>query len=385
MSESDTLAPIERASPRIIATERELARFAEPLIDAPILGIDGEGDGLYRYRTRLCVIQIAVGDDVAIIDPLAIEDLSALAPVLGPHGPVKVVHDVSFDAKMLATRGLVLANVRDTAVAARFLAEPSTGLGAMLQKYVGVEIDKDLQQADWGERPIGEERLAYLAGDVLHLAALGERLWERLRELDIVEEIDEETRYAIARALEPEPFKEPWTRIKGASDLDDAARGRLAELARVREDEAERRDVPPFRVVSNRTLLEAATKEPGSPGAVLAVRGMHKLGRGRVREALDRAASAPTPERPGHDAPPPAERARRKARERALTEWRKKEAELRGVDQQVVLPGHCLRDMSAIDGSDHETIARVAGLGEVRVSRYAAAITGVLRAAEAKG
>ena len=36
--------------------------------------------------------------------------------------------------------------------------------------------------------------------------------------------------------------------------------------------------------------------------------------------------------------------AERRAREKRLSAWRRKEAAARGVDEQVILPGHCLQD-----------------------------------------
>ena len=87
------------------------------------LGVDAEGDGLYRYRSRLCMMQICGGELEALIDTLALDDLTPLQPLLGEDGPLKVLHDVSFDAKMLDQRGLSLGRVFDTAVAARFLGD----------------------------------------------------------------------------------------------------------------------------------------------------------------------------------------------------------------------------------------------------------------------
>jgi hypothetical protein len=40
------------------------------------------------------------------------------------------------------------------------------------------------------------------------------------------------------------------------------------------------------------------------------------------------------------------------------------------VDEQVVLPGHCLSDLVGIDSGDREAIASVRGLGAKRLARY---------------
>ena len=135
-------------SAELVDDPAELAALAARLADAPRIALDVEGDGLYRYRARLCTIQLASGAESAVVDALALDSLAPLAPLLGDAGPSKVVHDVSFDVKMLAQRELPLGRVFDTAVAARLLGEPSTGLAALLEKHFGVALDKQHQQAD---------------------------------------------------------------------------------------------------------------------------------------------------------------------------------------------------------------------------------------------
>lgn len=341
------------------------------------IGLDAEGDGFFRYRSRLCTLQLAGAGEVAVIDTLAIEDLSPLGPLLAAEGPVKVVHDVAFDARMLAGRGMSLGRVFDTAVAARFLGEPSTGLAAMLEKHFEVTLDKQHQTADWGARPLSAAQLAYLVDDVRHLPALARDLEARARELDVLEEIDEETRYAMERALDPEPVRPPWTRIKGARDLSARQLAALVALADAREREAEARDVPPFRVTGNRVLLEAARRSPRTVADLRRIRGLRSLPDQRLAEALEAAERDGPPLDDPTPPPPPEERARKKAREKALGQWRSEEAERRGVDPQVILPGHCLRDLAQLE--DPDAIDRIPGLGDKRLGRYGDALRAIVR------
>lgn len=359
----------------MIQSGEALGARVEELMGSARLGLDVEGDGLYRYRSRLCIIQIGGADDVAVIDALAIADLSPLARLLSDQGPQKVVHDVSFDRKMLATRGLPLGRVFDTAVAARFLGEPNSGLASLLLKHFGVELDKRFQQSDWGERPLDDERLAYLTGDVRHLHALADLLLESAEAHDLIEELEEETSYTMERALEPEKERAPWTRVKGARDLSPRQRAVLSALADVREREAQARDVPPFRIASNRVLFEAARRSAQKSADLRRIRGLHRLSDAQLAEALDAARrDGPPSDEPPEPPPPPAVRAERKAREKKLTAWRTKEAEARGVDVQAVLPGHCLRDLAKI--AEPAEIEGIAGLGTKRFERYG----GMLRA-----
>lgn len=342
----------------------DVVELARTLAAEPRIALDAEGDGFYRYRGRLCTMQIAAAK-VSIVDALA-ADLSPLAAVLGEDGPLKIVHDAAFDARMLAGRGIRLRNVFDTAVAARFVGESATGLASLLARHLGVELDKGPQMADWGKRPIGERDLAYLIADVAHLLPLAEVLEARARELDLREEIDEESRYVLDGALDPEPERAPWTRIKGARDLAPAELARLVALTDVREAIARERDVPPFRVAPNGILLEAAKRK------------WTKI-RGLEPDAIERAyaiAERSGPPVVENDAPPAADRARWRGREKALTAWRASEAKARGLNEQAILPGHCVRDLARL--SPGEDISHVDGLGEKRLERYGAALRALL-------
>lgn len=359
-----------------IADPLALADLIERLSSVPRVALDVEGDGLYRYRARACTLQLSTGAHSAVVDALALESLHSLAAITGETGPMKVVHDVSFDARMLAQCELPLGRVFDTAVAARFLGEPNTGLAALLAKHFGVALDKTHQQADWGRRPLTSEQLDYLLDDVRHLPNLAVALEARARKLDVLEEIEEETRYAIDRALEPEIPREPWTRIKGARDLSPEERAILKALADMREHEAERRDVPPFRVAANHVLFEAARRRPRSVEDLRRVRGLRRLPASLLQSALETARRDGPPVVEPATPPPADERARRRAREKALTSWRAEEAERRGVPVQVVLPGHCLRDLAQL--GEPGALDTIPGLGRKRIERYGAVLRPIL-------
>ncbi|MDQ3036040.1 MAG: ribonuclease D [Myxococcota bacterium] len=371
----------------MIDDPEDLDRLARSLAAVPAIALDSEGDGLYRYRARLCTIQIAHPAAIALLDTLALPELSALAPVLGAEGPEKVLHDCAFDARMLARAGLSLARIFDTAVAARFLGEVSTGLSTLLEKHLGVRIEKELQQADWGKRPLDEDEIAYLEQDVRHLLALADVLRERCREVDILDEVLVEAAWAAESGGAPEEAPGPaWLRVKGVADLRTGPqRAVLRELAALRERVAEEEDVPPFRVLPNAALIAMARKAPrdlASLDSFSAVARRPELTRtvlDAVRAGLD-AREVPEVElallRP--PAPPLEQREQRKRRESALGAWRTAEAEARGVGIQVVLPGHCLRAIAARAPRDESELREVPGLGERRVERYGGALLDIV-------
>jgi ribonuclease D len=385
-------APVE--APILAADEATVARVCALVAPAARLALDVEGSGMHAYRAQVCTLQLAwaSGSAVAIVDALAVP-LAPLRDVLGPEGPVKIVHDVAFDARILAESGILLGRVHDTSVAARMLGRSATGLSALLDAELGVHVEKALQHHDWRIRPLDDRMRRYLTEDVQHLEALESKLWKELEEKAIGEAVLEETRYRIecaaagARDARDEPA---YFRVKGVEKLRDRELAALRAVAEVREREAKERDVPPHRVASAEALVLLAKTRPNCAAEVARVRGVD-AGPGSVA-FLDEVARALTsaPEAVPDDEwrrlfppKPPAEEVRsRKEREARLLAWRRREAARRGVDEQVLLPGHCLRDAAASNAASADDLAAIPGIGRFRVQRDGESILRVLRAEE---
>lgn len=377
----------------------------ESLLDscggAPRIALDTEGNGLHAYRSAPCTMQLAwpheASVEVAVIDTLALE-VEPLRQLLGPEGPVKVLHDLTFDARMLQESGIRLGHVRDTSVAARFLGETSTGLAALVESRLGVTLDKGLQEHDWACRPLTPDQLGYLAGDVRHLLELDGLLQREAFDRDITTEVDLECQYKLASALAPPRDTRPrYARITGFTSLDAVAQAILRRLVQTREEIAERADEPPFRIASNQSLLDLARRRPrtfdqfrrwfGRKGKLLP---HQTLWLGAIRRGL-RDGTIPAEEQamlyPRPMSPP--EVKARKRMQKALQRWRATEAERRGVDIQVVLPTHCFGPIidavrqACSEAEAGERLPAVPGLGACRVEAYGAAIVQLLTSAAA--
>lgn len=391
-----------RESPPVVrvSTEPELRQVAARLAKAERIAIDIESNGLFRYRASLCVLQIAVpGEAPIVVDTIAVAgatvSATALAPlgdVLSAAGPRKIVHDVAFDARLLAENGCVLGNVFDTALAARMLGRAQAGLASLLQSELGVTVDKKLQHHDWTERPITAAQLAYLADDVVHLPALAEKFAAEVADKGIIDELEEETRYRLAQAEasvaagDPRPF---YVRLKGVDRVPKEELPLLRRLADAREAEAKALDVPPYKVIGPDVLFAIAKARPRSMADLEKVK--NALAGHRARAIAPKLLAAveagladggvPDADRAFFERPrlPPGQVKARRAREHRLNAWRRAEAKRRGVDEQVVLPGHCLQDLADLDdGATLEEIAKVPGIGKFRVERVGAALVDAL-------
>lgn len=375
---------------RLVATDADLQELARGLRRATRIAVDVESNGLFAYRATLCTLQVVhrdeAGDHVAIVDARACS-VAPLAEALGERGPEKVLHDLTFDARMLADSAITLANVVDTSVAARLLGKTALGLSSLVEAYLGVHLAKDFQQHDWAERPLTPAHLRYLEEDVQHLFALSDALTAEVREKGIEAEVAEETAYKLREALAPLPPPLPmYLRVKGLDRLPPEGQAIVRRAAAAREELSEREDVPPFKLAGNDVLLALAQARPKTAEDARAIPGM----RGRaarfvpawldaVKRGLEDGALPPDeaalllPQRLPRDVA----QARRK-REDRLRGWRRAEAKRRGVDEQAVLPGHCLNELAERAPADEAALREIPGLGELRVVRDGATLLTLL-------
>lgn len=273
------------------------------------LALDTEFVGEGRYRTLLCLIQLAVpGADgerksIAVLDPLAEGfDGSSLAALLADPGVEIVVHagrqDVALARRVLATD---VSNVFDTQVAAGF-----AGMGAqssydsLLGDVLGVRLAKSASFTRWERRPLSAEQLSYAREDVEHLLELARELerlgWAR-------EECEPLARASDER--DPEAIFERLPRVRGLSP---SARPIARALVRWREQTAARHDRPVQGVLGDAALMEIAKRKPGSTAELEQIRGSGAANlRRRGEEVIDvvkRARELPVEKAPRQERPP---------------------------------------------------------------------------------
>jgi ribonuclease D len=244
-----------------------LARELEGLGAGP-LAVDTEADSFHHYEPKLCLIQLSFGERDLLLDPLAGPDVAALRRAFEDPALRKVLHAADYDLRMLKRHlDLEICPVFDTMIAARLCGERSYGLAALLQKYLGVTLDKRYQMADWSTRPLSPGMRAYAARDTRYLIALAEILERRLIELGRARWAAEE----FAGLAAPTPAKDetlrpaPYLRISGAVGLTRRELGVLRELAELRERSAASADVPPFRIANDAVLVAQARQSVSGP------------------------------------------------------------------------------------------------------------------------
>ena len=112
--------------------------------------VDTEADSLYSYREKICLIQFGCGDHLALIDPLAITDMSGLLDFLD-QAPQVWMHGADYDMSIMnRTYQRVPDPVFDTQIAARLLGWRTFGLAHLIEELHGVKLSKQSQKKNWG-------------------------------------------------------------------------------------------------------------------------------------------------------------------------------------------------------------------------------------------
>ncbi len=221
--------------------------------------LDTEADSLHHYAEKLCLIQLAYADRFALIDPLAVRDLSPFIEALDA-GEVWF-HGADYDLTLFRkTYNWVPATVRDTQIAARLTGSRSFGLAALVEQHFGKTLSKASQKADWSRRPLPPVMLNYAVDDVRYLLPLADLLVAALREKGRVDWFYESCQSLRDEVIErPVVSREdPW-RVQGSGRLHPKGLAVLKALWEWRDAVAMARDVPCFRVMSNKQLVEVAT------------------------------------------------------------------------------------------------------------------------------
>ena len=242
----------------MIDTEEKLAAFLPELRAADWVALDTEADSLHAYPEKVCLIQISIADSDRLVDPLAGFKLDSLLDALNAHE--LIMHGADYDLRLLEKHHeFIPSAIFDTMLAARLLGERQFGLSALVEKFLGVKLDKGSQKADWAQRPLTAKMESYARNDTHYLKALSDRLKAALQEKGRLAWHQEMCVQLIADCTRPQVIdRDAIWRIKGSSGLSRAALAVLRELWEWREEEAILANRPPYFVLRHETLVEIA-------------------------------------------------------------------------------------------------------------------------------
>jgi ribonuclease D len=329
--------------PLWVDTPGAVAEVAAACRAAGGFALDTEADSLHSYFHKLCLLQVSAGDRTWLVDPLALpaEALSPLWDVLSDPGLPVLMHGADYDLRVLdRDHGARLGGLRDTQVMAQLLGDRRFGLAALLEQELGVTLDKSQQRADWSQRPLPPALLRYAAADTGHLERLAGRLRDRLEALGRWGwALEDSARLEAVRHTPQVQDPYAFVKVDGARGLEGEARDRLYTLHRWREEEAQRLDVPPFKVLGARSMLALALAPPDDSADLARVEGLgprfaRRWGREVLRALRAPLAAPPRQARTPRPRPDPVI----EARVQRLLAVRDREAARLALDPGVVCP-----------------------------------------------
>ena len=388
---------VKLAPPILVETPQAWQECLARLLEQDRVAVDMESNGLYAYQEQVCLIQISIPNDQSrpvaprpaalqvtdyIVDPLRVRDLDGLGRLMADPKIEKVFHAAEYDILSIKRDfGCEFHNLFDTMLAARILGWQHLGLASVLEQEYGVELDKRFQRANWGRRPLLPAQISYARLDTHFLLTLRDRLEEELQAKGRLHEARESfarltTVTPTCRPFDPDDFRQL---LNGRRQLSPQQNAVLRQLTIFRDQEAQRRNRPAFKVFGNQTLIELAEALPHYPDEL---QGIHGMSAGQIRrygrqliEVIRQGLRAKPP------APPPKQCRPPEAvidRYDALHNWRKERARLRGVESDVICAKDALWELAHKCPKTAQELRAIDSLADWQRDRYGSEILGII-------
>ncbi|MCH4053775.1 MAG: ribonuclease D [Atopobiaceae bacterium] len=272
-----------------LSNSADLAAFCERAASCDIVAVDTEFIRERTYWPRLCLVQLRSGDEIALVDPIAIDDLGPLGELMGNEGVTKVFHSCSQDLEVLEHElGVIPRPIFDTQIAAAFLGHRmQIGYGPLVESVCGVSLGKAESLTDWSKRPLDARQLSYAEDDVRYLPAVYRSLMQGLEERGRVSWALPEMDACCDPANFGHDPRAAYLKLKHVASLTRRQLAICREVAAWREAKAAERDLVRKFVMRDEVVVEVAKRAPKSVEALRRIRGTEQLGEGDAREVVE--------------------------------------------------------------------------------------------------
>ncbi len=372
---SETLPP-----PIWVNNKQLLQKLMDDLVTQSRVAVDTESNSLHAFREQVCLVQFSTTNADYLLDPLALKDLSILAPIFSDPNIEKIFHAAEYDLVCLRRDfKFSFANLFDTMQAARILGYPAVGLDRLLGDKFKIQTDKRHQKANWAARPLTKEQIHYARLDTHYLFALRDVLEDELRKKDRLTFAKEDFVRACLPHDEPKQKVngESWGRFAARKDLSLRELTILAYLCKWRDREAEKLNRPPYKVIMDDVFVLMSKNPPVNKvdlsGMGLSEKQINLWGEG-VLAAIRRGMEAPLVERKQIEAKNDAVLRRLEK----LKLWRKNLGLEMGVESDVILPKPYVSALAENPPMNAAELAQLMKDSPSRVEKYGAQILKLL-------
>lgn len=259
-----------------IDTPAALQDLCDKLQGADVIALDTEFVRDKTYYAQLCLLQVASGDLVACVDPLALDNLDCLLELLYDPGKLKLLHAARQDLEIFFDLyQQVPGPLFDTQIAAALLGfSDQAGYGTVVEEMLGITLDKTSARTDWTRRPLSSTQLAYAADDVRYLLRLYPLIRDKLTALGRQDWLADDFRNLTNQALYAKDANLAWHRVSGHNRLKPRQLAALQQLAAWREDQARQLNKPRKWILSDDVLLNLARQSPTDIHQLTKLRGI---------------------------------------------------------------------------------------------------------------
>jgi ribonuclease D len=237
-----------------IEEESSKVILIEAFKNVKTIAVDTEFIWRDTYFPKLSLVQIAIGNEIFILDCLKLNDLSALIEVLEKDSVTKIFHSVRGDASVLnVCLGVKLNNIFDTQIAENIISENENfqiGYKKLVEKYFYKNLSKKETNSNWEHRPLSDNQLLYAADDVRYLESImkdqlkvlkSTRKYQKFIDLCTKEKEEGERDFSISRLKR---FKNKHKKISSIEE----------NIFMWREQNAKSLNIPPNKIFNEKNL-----------------------------------------------------------------------------------------------------------------------------------
>jgi ribonuclease D len=262
-----------------INTAAELDDLCRDLTSKKIIGFDTEFVSEDCYRPQLCLVQVAAGDTLAIIDPISIGNTQPFWDLIAEPGRTVIAHAAREESRFCYRfTGKPIGGLFDTQLAAGFVGmEYPASLGNLVNRLCNKTLPKGQTRTNWRHRPLSRDQIVYALHDVTELEEMHQKLAVMIDKLDRKSWVDEEAESKQQAVIEAEN-RENWRRVSGSSGLNARQLEIVKHVWRWRENRAKTTDRLTKRVMRDDLIVELAKVGSADAKKIRNIRGLDRRG-----------------------------------------------------------------------------------------------------------
>ena len=269
--------------PELVTDQKTLEELVEHLRSTGSFAYDTEFIGEETFLPRICLVQVATTERLALIDPVEVPDLAPIFGVVADPEVETLVHDGAQDLEPVRRMlDVEPQGIVDTQVCAAFLDMPwPSSLAKLVERFAGHQLNKGHTFTDWDARPLTDRQVRYAADDVRFLPLAWSRMKQMLEQEGrlgwAMRECDESRRRHVGQFDAEKQVR----KITRGSRIKVKTATVLIALVELRHEIARELDLPHRVAISDEALSEMARSLPTDEAELAKCR---NIGRRNVAE-----------------------------------------------------------------------------------------------------